>query len=112
MRAMKRVLVIAIAAAVLAVLPLLGAGGHAALAAPPPKGSCKGCHADFASVLPKGHPAVKGTGRPPAAPATRRTWRARTAKRLLRRMHRAHIPPKGKLECTACHSWVRARASG
>ncbi len=113
MRAMKRVLVIAIAAAVLAVLPLLGAGGHAALAAPPPKGSCKGCHADFASVLPKGHPAVKGTGLAACSSCHAPDLEGKKPQNAYSvRMHRAHIPPKGKLECTACHTWVPGKSFG
>jgi len=113
MRVMRRNLIVLSAAAVLAVSSLPGAGGRAAWAAPPPKASCKGCHADFASVLPKGHPAVKGTAPGACASCHAPDLAAKKKENAYSaRMHRAHVPPKGELECTACHTWVPGKRFG
>jgi nitrate/TMAO reductase-like tetraheme cytochrome c subunit len=77
------------------------------------KASCASCHSDFSSVLPKGHPPVQDkditactschepdmTGKPQKS-----TYSAR--------MHLAHLPPKGGLDCTACHSWIPRKSFG
>jgi hypothetical protein len=76
-------------------------------------GTCKACHADWGSVLPQGHPAVKGanlatcTGchKPdPAGEAKKRPFSAR--------IHLAHVAPRGPLDCKACHSIAAGRSFG
>ncbi|GAO02483.1 cytochrome c3 family protein [Anaeromyxobacter sp. PSR-1] len=78
-------------------------------AAPPrpsaPAGSCKQCHPSW-TVLPKDHPAVKGTTlaaclgcHKPAADAKPDAFSAR--------LHRAHRAPEA--DCTVCHTLSRGR---
>jgi hypothetical protein len=88
-------------------------GDRTAHAAAPAKVSCKGCHTDFASVLPKGHSAVKGAGLASCTPCHAPDRSGKAAKNpFSTRMHRAHVAPKGTLECTACHAWVPGKSFG
>lgn len=75
--------------------------------------SCAGCHADFASVLPKGHPAVKGNTLAACAPCHEPKLTGKPEKNLYSaRMHLGHLPPKGKLDCKACHTWTPGKSFG
>jgi hypothetical protein len=75
--------------------------------------SCKTCHADFASVLPKGHPLAQGTDLA-VCTSCHVPDREGTAKKnaLSSRMHKAHVAPKSSLNCTACHTWTPGKSFG
>ncbi|MRR15511.1 MAG: hypothetical protein EG826_03525 [Deltaproteobacteria bacterium] len=77
------------------------------------KASCKTCHADFSTLVPQGHPPVKGselsactTCHQPGMAGTERKNAFST------RIHRGHLPPKGKLDCMACHPWSAGKKFG
>jgi len=75
--------------------------------------SCGSCHADFSKVLPKEHPAVPAkdlascTACHPPAPTGLPRKNGYSA-----RMHLAHLPPKGNLDCTGCHTWTPDKSFG
>lgn len=92
---------------------LMVAGMQAAEAAPAPAGSCKGCHAEWTSVLPQGHPAAKGStlAACTSCHAPDFTGAARKS-RYSARLHQAHVAPKGALACKSCHTVVPSRSFG
>ncbi|MDQ5986662.1 MAG: hypothetical protein CSYNP_02392 [Syntrophus sp. SKADARSKE-3] len=82
-------------------------------AAKPAKASCKVCHAEFSSVIPKDHPPVQGSDlqscttchKPDlTGPAKKNAFSAR--------LHIAHLPPKGQADCMTCHKWVPGKSFG
>lgn len=110
---MKRILFIVLAAAALLCLPFLMAGDRTVEAANPAASSCKACHADFASVLPKAHPPVKGTELAACTACHAPDLSGKKEKNAYStRMHKAHIAPKGSLDCTACHAWEQGKSFG
>ena len=110
---MKRNLFIVLAAAALLSLPYLTAADRPVEAAGPAAASCKACHADFASVLSKAHPPVKGTDLAACTTCHSPDLSGKAGKNPYSvRMHKAHIAPKGALECTACHVWEPGKAFG
>ena len=77
------------------------------------KANCATCHADFSSVLPQGHPAVKGKDLAACTSCHAPDMTGSTKKNgFAARMHLAHTPPKGSLECQACHSWTPGKSFG
>jgi hypothetical protein len=110
---MKKILLLVLSSVALLCLPYLMAGDRPVEAANPATASCKACHADFASVLPKVHPPVKGTELPVCitchVPDLSGTARENA---YSARMHKAHIAPKGSLDCTVCHAWVPNKRFG
>ncbi|HVP51427.1 MAG TPA: cytochrome c3 family protein [Terriglobales bacterium] len=74
---------------------------------------CAGCHADFSSVLPKGHPAVNGTGLASCLPC-HSLGQAGEAKKngFSTRIHLTHAGPQLHLECVACHGYVSGKSFG
>lgn len=77
------------------------------------KTSCKTCHADFSSLVPQSHPPVKGNElssctacHQPGMPGTEMKNAFST------RIHTGHLPPKGKLDCLACHQWQASKSFG
>ena len=76
-------------------------------------GQCVACHADGASLLPKGHKPAKVadihgctachkpdlSGKPEPKP-------------LSARLHRPHVKPPSSTECTLCHSWAPGKQFG
>jgi len=89
------------------------AGSRTAEAAKPAAASCQACHADFTSVLPKGHPPAKGTGLAACTSCHAPDLTGIAKKNAFSsRMHTAHVGPKGSLDCTACHTWVPNKRFG
>lgn len=77
----------------------------------PAKASCKNCHADFSTLIPQDHPSVKGndltsctTCHQPGMPDVEKKNAFST------RIHLGHLPPKGKLDCLACHQWSAGKS--
>lgn len=77
------------------------------------KASCKSCHADFSSVIPQNHPQVKGNDlaacivcHKPGQPQNEKKNAFST------RIHKGHLPPKGTLDCLACHTWQAGKSFG
>jgi hypothetical protein len=71
------------------------------------KASCASCHSDFSSVLPKGHPSVHDKDITACTSCHEPDMIGKPQKNTYSaRMHLAHLPPKGSLDCTACHSWI------
>lgn len=104
---MKRILLSVLAMAALLCLPYLVTGNRMAEAAKPVKASCQSCHADFTKVVPKGHPPVKGNDLSACTSCHAPDLAGKAEKNAFSsRMHLAHVPPKGKQDCTACHTWV------
>jgi len=110
---MKRIILFILVMAALLCLPYLVTGSRTAEAAKPAKASCQSCHADFAKVVPKEHPPVKGNDLS-ACTSCHAPDLAGTAQKntFSARMHRAHVPPKGSLDCTACHTWTPGKNFG
>ncbi len=85
----------------------------AALGEKAPAGSCGGCHAEWASVLPKGHPVVKGTTLGACTSCHVPDFGAGTANGgYTARLHRAHVDGKAALGCAACHTIAAGRSFG
>jgi hypothetical protein len=84
-----------------------------AVAAKAPAGACAGCHADWSSVLPKGHPVAKGTTLGACTSCHVPDFAAGTRKGgYSTRLHRAHVGAPAALECSACHAIVAGRSFG
>jgi len=83
------------------------------LSSPTSSDGCAACHADFSSVLPKGHTAVAGTGLA-ACIRCHSTGQAGEAKKngFSTRMHLTHAGPQLHLECISCHSYVPGKSFG
>jgi hypothetical protein len=98
---------------VLLAVSLVLAGYPNAEAAKPVKASCKTCHADFAAVIPKGHPPVKG-GDLQSCMTCHKPDMAGAAKKNVfsAKMHLAHLPPKGNVDCLTCHRWSPGKDFG
>jgi mono/diheme cytochrome c family protein len=75
--------------------------------------ACAACHADFSSVLPKGHPEVKESGLT-ACLRCHSIGQAGEAKKngFSTRIHLAHASAQLHLECVACHSYVPGKSFG
>lgn len=74
-------------------------------AAPPAKPvTCVGCHADFAAVLPKSHPAVPGKTLA-ACLSCHKPAQGDKAEpnRFAAALHRAHAGGSASVDCTTCH---------
>jgi hypothetical protein len=77
------------------------------------KSLCNTCHTDLSAVVPQGHPAVKGNALTLCITCHVPDMTGEAKKNgFSSRMHKAHIPPKGTLECTSCHSWVPGKNFG
>jgi len=110
---MKRLCLSILAVAALAVLIHLSEGDSTVMAAKPVNISCASCHPDFSKVLPKGHPGVKGRDVTACTPCHEHDPAGRPQKNAYSsRMHLAHVPPKGSLDCEACHSWNPGKSFG
>jgi hypothetical protein len=82
-------------------------------AANPAKASCQSCHADFTKVLPKEHPPVTENDLSACTSCHTPELAGKAVKNAFsRRMHLAHILPRGKQDCTACHIWVPGKSFG
>jgi hypothetical protein len=108
----KNLLPVLLMGAMLCLLYVL-AGDRMAEAAKATTVSCKTCHADFASVLPKGHPPAQGTDLA-ACTSCHVPDREGTAKKnaFSSRIHKAHVAPNGSLDCTVCHTWTPGKSFG
>lgn len=110
---MKKLLFPAFLIASLFFLPYVLVGDLSVEAAKPEAVSCKTCHADLASVLPKGHPPVAENSLASCMPCHPSDFEGRAEKNLFAtRMHMAHLPPRGSLDCTACHEWMPGKSFG
>jgi hypothetical protein len=95
-------------------LVLTGLSGVDAWAAPAAaKLSCKGCHADLTSVLPREHPPVSGANiiaclacHEPASPEKA------APNPFAARIHRPHTGAKTKVDCLVCHTWIAGKGFG
>ena len=78
-----------------------------------PSDGCAGCHADFSSVLPKGHAAVNGTGLASCLTCHSLAQVGEAKKSAFStRIHLTHASPQLNLECVACHSYVSGKSFG
>lgn len=117
---MKKILIVLIGVLTLLFLHGLIVGENAATAAKAAKpaasakqASCKSCHSDFSAVLPKSHPAVKGTELGSCTSCHKPDFSGKAAKNAFStRMHMAHLGEKAKLDCAACHTWTPGKAFG
>lgn len=110
---MKRILPCLILFVVIIGLSCFIAGDDTSEAASPLSASCNGCHTDFTSVLPKGHALVKGHDLTACTSCHAPDWAGTAQKNAFSsRIHRAHVAPKGALDCTVCHDWVSGKKFG
>ena len=91
-------------------------GAEAAKAADSGKGTkatCQTCHADFAAVISKGHPPVKGNDLAACTSCHAPDQAGKAVKNAFSsKMHLAHVAPKGHQDCTACHTWTPGKSIG
>jgi hypothetical protein len=110
---MKKILLPVLLMSILLCLLYVAADDRKAEAAKAATASCQTCHADFTSVLPKGHPPVKGADLSACtschAPDVSGT---KQKNNFSARMHQAHIAPKGAVDCTVCHTWKSGKSFG
>jgi len=80
---------------------------------PPPLDACVSCHADFASVLPKGHPQVQEPGLG-ACLKCHSVGQSGDAKKngFSTRIHLTHAGSQLHLDCTACHTYAPGNSFG
>lgn len=113
MSIMKKICFAMVSAVVLLIATVILFGDRDAEAAKPAKMSCKTCHADFASVLPKGHPPVKGNDLASCTSCHKPDLSGSGEKNVFSaKMHLAHLAPKGKLDCFTCHRWTPGKNFG
>jgi len=75
--------------------------------------SCKTCHANFSSVILKGHPPVKGNDLMTCMTCHQPDYSGNTKRNsYATRIHIAHIPPKGKVDCLVCHKFSPGKHFG
>ena len=98
---------------VLLCLLLSSAASAKPLSSPTPKDGCVACHADFSSVLPKGHPAVEGDGLASCLRCHSIGQAGKAEKNAFStRIHLTHAGPQLHLECVSCHSYVPGKTFG
>lgn len=76
-------------------------------------GSCRVCHPDMAAVLPADHQAVSEdtiAACLPCHPSERLAPGATSP--FVTRLHQAHLPPRGEVDCLVCHSWSDGKSFG
>lgn len=77
------------------------------------KASCTGCHADFASVLPKNHPEVKEKDITGCITCHEPDMSGKAVKNpFSAKIHLAHLTPKANMDCVVCHAWVPGKSFG
>jgi cytochrome c553 len=103
---------------ILMILVLLLAATGTAIAAEPSNSptavdGCAACHAEFSSLLPKGHVEVKEPGLA-ACLGCHSLGQAGEAKKnaFSTRIHLAHAAPQLRLDCVACHSFAAGKSFG
>jgi hypothetical protein len=113
---MKKILIPILVMGALLCLSNIVTDNHQAEAAKPAKpaaASCQTCHADFVSVFPKGHPPAKGNDLSACISCHAPNFKGLVQKNAFSaRMHRAHMPQKGSLDCMDCHYWVPGKSFG
>ncbi len=110
---MKKLILPVLFIASLLCLPYFLAGYSPVEAAKPAVASCQSCHADFASVLPKGHAPVTGNSLNSCTTCHQSDFQGKAEKNAFSsRMHTAHLPPKGVQDCEACHAWTPGKYFG
>ncbi|MBU1564517.1 MAG: cytochrome c3 family protein [Proteobacteria bacterium] len=87
--------------------------GNAVSAIPSAIVSCKICHADFTSLLPHDHPEIENNELPACRECHQpgRSYK-NTINEFSTRIHMAHLPPRGTVDCLTCHSWSAGRSFG
>lgn len=91
----------------LVIIGLLAVFSAPRLSAAPAKQSCKACHSDLASVLPKGHPAPKGSAVTSCTGCHLPDVSGKAQPNVLSsRVHIAHAAGKKPVDCATCHTWV------
>ena len=77
------------------------------------KTSCAACHADLTGVVPKGHPAVKGSDIAACLGCHKPDTSGKAApNKVSAGLHRAHVGDAGKVDCLACHTWTSGKRFG
>jgi hypothetical protein len=73
--------------------------------------SCKICHDDLNTVLPKGHPAATGADIAACTPCHAPDYSGKAEPNgYAARLHRAHEGSKTKLNCLVCHNWISGKS--
>jgi len=117
----KKIYLILCATIVLLSLLYHLAGDRAAEAAQPAKtaakksakASCNTCHPDLNVVLPQGHSRVKGNDLTACTTCHIPDISGKAKKNAFSsKIHRAHVGPKNRVDCTTCHSWVPGKSFG
>jgi len=88
-------------------------GGKVVDAAKPMKvlRSCKDCHTDINTVMPKGHPAVSGVDIIACISCHVPDYSGKAeSNAYAARLHSAHEGPKARLECLICHNWIPGKS--
>lgn len=107
---MKRILVFVLAVTATFALVYLAACGRAVGAA---DASRTGLRADFASVLPKNHPEVKGKGISACITCHKSDISGKAAKNTFSaKIHMAALTSKANLDCLVCHTLVPGQSFG
>jgi hypothetical protein len=120
---MKKIVLLAVAVAIIA-LGYAVSDQDSVLAANPAKASakaaksstpisCQTCHADFSSLIPENHPPVKGNELSACTACHAPELTGTIDKNAYSvRMHLAHLPPKGNVDCLVCHRWQEGKSFG
>ncbi|MCJ8499881.1 cytochrome c3 family protein [Desulfatitalea alkaliphila] len=83
-----------------------------ATATPAPM-TCGSCHTDYDGLLAEDHPKISGDTVGACLDCHPTDRASRSARNLLSaRLHPAHLPPKGDLDCEHCHTWRAAEHFG
>ena len=74
---------------------------------------CKTCHASLSLVIPQGHPPVKGNDLTACMTCHQPDFSGSTKKNsFATRLHLAHTPPKGNVDCLVCHKFFPEKHFG
>ena len=120
---MKRILLSVLVIVTIFALVYIVTARHTAEAAKPAnkegdtgkaaKASCAGCHADFASVLPKNHPEPKEKDITGCITCHEPDLSGKAEKNpFSAKIHIAHLTSKANLDCVVCHTWTPGKSFG
>src|SRR5208283_4878652 len=110
---MRRILLSVLMKVTLFSLAFLIASICMAETAKPGSTSCKTCHDDFTSVLPKSHIPVKGSDLADCTYCHVPKFSGESPKNVFStRIHMAHLAFKSTFDCMICHTWTPGKTFG
>ena len=77
------------------------------------KTSCSACHSDLSTVVPEGHPTVKGRDISACLGCHKPNVSDEATKNTISAvLHRVHVGEDSKVDCIMCHTWAPGKRFG